>query len=185
MPRTILVTRIFPRSYEISNCWCYMGQMTDTVRNFPNSPSVKAPYALSIASWASYLWMWNLARVKLSYCLVHIMKCKATSMYISGCWPEGTSLRRITEYVQPWGALLGSHPLSFLGMFTNLAQSMFSDVSWKLFLKNCVGTFQVTAVSAGMINAYLHPISWVEDFPRFEFLARPLLICSWLRSVLF
>ena len=60
-----------------------------------------------------------------------------------------------------WGALSGSHSSSFLSMFTNLAQSVFSDVSWKFVLENCVCIFQVTAVSAGMIDACLssHPVS--------------------------
>ena len=177
MPQTILVTRIFPRNYEISNYWCYMGQMTDTVRNFPHSPSVKAPYALSLSC-------------ETFTCFVKPRSSKTVHVHAklllssSGCWPGGTSLRMITEYVQPGAHYQDLTVSSFLSMFTSLAQSVISGVSWKFFLENCVCIFQVTAVSAGMINAYLHPISWVEDSSRFESFARSLFICFWMRSVL-
>ena len=74
---------------ENTNFRCYMGQMTDTVRNFPHSPSVKAPYALEFLLWNFCLLLWNLCRVNLV--CVHMYDTIWNARLLlssSGCWPQ-------------------------------------------------------------------------------------------------
>ena len=97
--------------------------MTDTVRNFPHSPSVKAPYALSFSYETPTCF------VKPRSCKNFSCACGATDQFIWLLTPRVPASEGSQNFVQPRGAQFGSHSLSFLGMFTYLAQSMFSDVS--------------------------------------------------------